>query len=66
MGAYEFQAGAGIDGRGTANMFDFNLLAGQWMNTSCGLCNGADLTCDGNVDLYDLSELLDYWLIDIQ
>ena len=66
MGAYEFQAGAGgIDGRGTADMTDFNLLAGQWMSTACGLCNGADLTCDGNVDLYDLSELLDYWLVQI-
>jgi predicted outer membrane repeat protein len=65
IGAYEFQAGAGIDGRGTANMTDFNLLAAQWMNTACGLCNGTDLTCDGNVDLYDLSELLDYWLVGI-
>jgi predicted outer membrane repeat protein len=65
MGAYEFQAGAGINGIGTANMMDFNLLASQWMNTGCGLCNGADLTCDGNVDLYDLSELLNYWLVEI-
>jgi trimeric autotransporter adhesin len=65
MGPYEFQAGAGIDGRGSADMRDFTLLAAQWLQTACGLCNGADLTCDGNVDLYDLKELADYWLVEV-
>jgi hypothetical protein len=65
MGPYEFQAGGGIDGRGSADMRDFSVLASQWLQTGCGLCSGTDFTCDGNVDLYDLAIMLDYWLAGI-
>jgi len=55
-----------MGGRGSADMRDFTLFAAQWLQTGCGLCYGADLTCDGNVDLYDLKELVDYWLVGVE
>jgi len=55
-----------MGGRGSADMRDFSLFAAQWPQTGCGLCYGADLTCDGNVDLYDLDKLLDYWLVGVE
>jgi hypothetical protein len=41
---------------------DFALFAANWGDTGCGLCAGADLTGDGNVDFYDLKEFADNWL----
>lgn len=41
---------------------DFAWFAPNWQNTSCGVCGGADLTGDGNVDFYDLKEFTENWL----
>ncbi len=41
---------------------DFAAFAQQWLNTACGLCGGADLTGDGNVDYYDLQLFVEQWL----
>ncbi len=43
---------------------DFVTLADQWLQTNCGLCNGADLTGDGNVTSADLIEFANRWLSD--
>ncbi len=44
------------------NLADFALFAAHWQQTDCDLCDGADLTGDGNVDQYDLRELGSIWL----
>jgi len=41
---------------------DYAVFAQQWLNTACGLCGGADLTGDGNVDYYDLQLFVEQWL----
>ncbi len=41
---------------------DMALLAEKWMNSSCGACDGADLTSDGVVNYHDLHELTRNWL----
>ncbi|MHC4479031.1 MAG: hypothetical protein ACYTEL_25685 [Planctomycetota bacterium] len=41
---------------------DYCVIADRWRQTSCGLCGGADLTCDGNVDWNDVRELAAHWL----
>ena len=35
----------------------------HWAETGCGRCGGADMTCDESVDLHDLRELADWWLV---
>ena len=47
---------------GKVNFIDFGILAGQWMSSGCGECEGADLTDDGNVGPADLSRLSENWL----
>jgi hypothetical protein len=44
------------------NFVDFSLFAEHWLDTICGVCNGADLTGDGNVDMDDLLEFTENWL----
>jgi hypothetical protein len=61
MGAYEFLA-ADIDSSGTVDLGDWCEFALHWDEKACGYCEGADLTCDGNVDWRDVSELVAYWL----
>lgn len=41
---------------------DFALLATHWEQRSCGECDGADLTGDGNVGIGDLGVLMADWL----
>ncbi|MCF7955760.1 MAG: hypothetical protein K9M75_08165, partial [Phycisphaerae bacterium] len=43
---------------------DFAVLASKWQQTGCGLCNGADLTGDGNVDIDDILIIAGNWLGD--
>jgi len=45
---------------------DFAILASQWLNTNCyywnNFCNGADITEDGMVDIFDLAKFSSNWL----
>ena len=41
---------------------DFAWFAPNWMDTTCGVCGGADLTGDGNVNWADLREFSTNWL----
>jgi len=43
---------------------DFAVLASKWQQTGCDLCNGADLTGDGDVDIDDLLIVANNWLGD--
>ena len=61
MGAYEFLR-SDIDSNGAVDLVDFSRFALYWKESGCGACGGADLTCDGDVDLYDLKEFGDNWL----
>jgi hypothetical protein len=61
MGAYEFLR-SDIDSSYAVDFGDYCAVAEYWLETSCGFCGGADVTCDGDVDWDDLSELLDWWL----
>ncbi|MHC4474860.1 MAG: right-handed parallel beta-helix repeat-containing protein [Planctomycetota bacterium] len=61
MGAYEFLR-SDIDSDGSVGFEDYCVIAERWRETSCGLCGGADLTCDGNVDWNDVRELVAHWL----
>ena len=54
---------SGIDSSGGVNFVDFAWFAPYWLETSCGTCSGADLTCDGNVDWDDLGEFCNNWLV---
>lgn len=47
---------------GTKGLVDFAGFAGQWSNTDCGFCDGADLTNDGKVDNNDLAVVAARWL----
>ena len=61
MGAYEFLR-SDIDSSGGVNFKDHCPVAEYWLQTGCGLCGGADVTCDGDVDWNDLRELCAWWL----
>jgi hypothetical protein len=41
---------------------DFAALAYHWLIEDCGNCDGAVLTCDGNVNTDDLNEWTNYLL----
>ena len=41
---------------------DLGRFASYWLDVACGACDGADLTCDGDVDVDDLEELAGNWL----
>jgi len=51
-----------LDGDCDVDFADYALLAAKWLDSGCGICGGADLTGNGNVDSYDLSEFTDNWL----
>ena len=61
IGAYEFLR-SDINRDGRVNMQDFGKLADYWMDTDCGHCGGADLTCDGHVLMDDLVEFVSTWM----
>ncbi len=52
-----------IDDDNDVDFDDFAMFAAYWMETGCGLCGGADIHVDGNVDLYDLDEFTKDWLL---
>jgi len=47
---------------GKVNLIDFSKLGAKWLETGCGLCDGAELTGDGDVDIDDLFVLANDWL----
>jgi WD40 repeat protein len=51
-----------LDGSGLIDIADLTLLIAQWPRSDCGLCEGADLTGDGNVTREDLHVFLDILL----
>jgi hypothetical protein len=65
MGAYELIAGD-LESDGDVDFGDHAVFAWYWMETGCGLCGGADLTGDGNVDWNDLRESAENWLVGAQ
>jgi hypothetical protein len=62
LGAYEYLR-SDIDESRSVDFEDFGKFASYWRDTDCGACGGADLTCDQKVDLYDLKNFAEYWLI---
>jgi len=54
-----------FDGDGDVDFVDYIKLAAYWLATNCAGCNGADLTCDGRVDLFDLQQFTENWLTGI-
>ena len=38
----------------------------HWLESDCGICDGADLTLEGNVNMDDLIEFADHWLEGVQ
>ncbi len=47
-----------------ADFADYAVFADRWMDQSCthaSWCNGADLNNSGEVDIYDLDILVEYW-----
>jgi hypothetical protein len=53
-----------INQNGDVNLLDFAKLAEQWLKTDCGLCGGADLTGDEDVNTKDLRVMNQNWLTD--
>ena len=43
---------------------DFAIFAQYWQENNCGLCGGADVTGDGNVNIDDLTVFAAIWLDD--
>ena len=61
MGAYEFLR-SDIDSNGDVNFNDFSKFTLYWLDIDCGVCGGADLTCDRDVNGLDLNEFAVSWL----
>ncbi len=49
---------------GDINLLDFARFGEHWLLTGCELCGGADFTGEGNVDVNDLSVIIENWLND--
>lgn len=47
---------------GSWGLSDFANFAKQWDNTDCGICVGADLNGDGNIDMDDMVIHAEKWL----
>jgi len=62
IGADEFVYVGDFDFNGSVDMLDLAMFAAHWPEISCGACDGADLTGDGEVGLDDLRELVANWL----
>ena len=44
---------------------DFAAFSASWLDTDCGVCDGADFDNNNNVDIEDLAILLRYWLTNL-
>ena len=41
---------------------DWAVLSAYWAEDGCDGCGGADLTCDGQVNMFDVQEFVEQWL----
>ena len=55
-----------LDGNGIIDLADVALLITYWPQTDCGMCDGADLTGDGNVDKDDVHRFIDIFLLSLE
>ena len=60
LGAFE-HLGGDCEPDGDVDWVDLWCLASNWLNSSCGTCNGADFNGDGNVNLYDFAVMGANW-----
>ncbi|MBL7144756.1 MAG: VCBS repeat-containing protein [Phycisphaerae bacterium] len=51
-----------LDGNDIIDLADLAQLITAWPQTECGLCDGADITGDGNVDKDDVHRFIDIFL----
>jgi hypothetical protein len=52
---------------GDVDSTDYTIFASHWLSQNCttpNWCDGTDLNKSGSVDLYDLAQFTDYWLLD--
>lgn len=59
-----FGNGPDVNADDYVNNLDLAVIAAQWQQTGCDLCDGADLTGDGNVKIEDLLIFTEHWLND--
>jgi hypothetical protein len=45
---------------------DWSVLSAYWAEDDCDGCGGADLTCDGQVDMFDVQEFVEQWLVVVE
>lgn len=57
---------AQLDFDSDVDLIDFAMLAVQWLDSGCGTCGGADLTGNGKVNLDDLREFTECWLVGVE
>jgi hypothetical protein len=55
-----------MDGDGIIDLADLAILMTYWPQNDCGLCDGADLTGDGNVDKDDIHLFVDIFLLSLE
>lgn len=55
-----------FDTDGDVDLVDFDVFASHWQETNCGICGGADIGCDGGVELNDLKEFVRNWLAGVE
>ncbi|MCE5340250.1 MAG: phosphodiester glycosidase family protein [Planctomycetaceae bacterium] len=55
-----------INNDGKQNLCDYAILSQNWLDicTTPLWCNGSDLNCDGQVNIKDLYELVNVWLLE--
>ncbi|MHC4727624.1 MAG: FG-GAP-like repeat-containing protein [Planctomycetota bacterium] len=55
-----------MDGNGIVDLADLAILITYWPQNDCGLCDGADLNGDGNVDKDDVHRFIDIFLLSLE
>jgi len=61
LGAFEYIEGD-CQPDGFIDFLDLRCLAANWLNSSCGTCNGADFDGDSKVDFYDFAIMAENWM----
>ena len=55
-----------FDGNDIIDLADLAILMTKWPMSNCGLCDGADLNGDGNVDKDDIHRFIDIYLLSLE